>query len=108
MKLFLQKNAVLISAMISALVLVLQQAISTHSTDLKAVGFAAFIGVLSVFSNKWPRKDFTVGGILATLAGVFTTIWTTGTFTWNEFILSAIVALLTAMLGLIQPPSPTA
>jgi hypothetical protein len=49
-----------------------------------------------------------VGGILATLAGVFTTIWTTGTFTWNEFILSAIVALLTAMLGLIQPPSPTA
>lgn len=107
MKNFIQKNAVLVMALVSALTLVLQQAMMNHSTDWKAIGFACFIGVLSVFSNQWQGKGVTVLGIIATLAGTFTTIWKTGTFTWNEFILSAIVALLTAVAGTLQPKTST-
>lgn len=103
MKSFIGKNQVLLSALISALVIVLQQAMQTKETDWKVIGFAAFISILGVLANQWKGKGITVMGIVATLAGTFTTIWQTGTFTWNEFILSSIVALLMAVAGSLKP-----
>lgn len=109
---FIFRNKVVISAFLSAIILVLQQALSTHTTDLKALGFAALIAVLGVVANQWKGQGVTVTGILATLAGVFINIQQSGTFTWNEFILSALVALLTAVSSSLQPtkvdpPQPT-
>lgn len=100
---FINNNKVLVSALISALVLVLQQALQSGSTNWKAIGFAALIAVIGVIANQWKGKGLTILGIIGTLAGVFHTIWTTGTFTWNEFILSALLAILSAVAASLQP-----
>ncbi|HEU4574623.1 MAG TPA: hypothetical protein VFS36_06435 [Chitinophagaceae bacterium] len=103
MKEFILKNKVLVSAIVSALILTLQQALSSGSIDWKAIGFACLIAIIGVIANQWKGGGVTVLGILGTLAGVFHTIWTTGSFTWNEFILSAIVAILMAVSQSLQP-----
>lgn len=103
MKDFILRNKVIIAAFLSALVLVLQQALSTGQTDLKAIGFAAFVALLGVAARNWAGQGVTVLGILGTLSGVFINIQSTGTFTWNEFILSAVIALLTAITGTLAP-----
>lgn len=100
---FLTNHKVLIAAFISAITLVIQQALATKETDWKAIGFAALIAVIGVIANQWKGKGLTISGIIGTLAGTFTTIWTTGSFTWNEFILSSIVAVLMAAAGSLQP-----
>lgn len=99
----IQKNRVVILAFISAITLVLQQALATNETDWKVIGFAALIALIGTVANQFKGKGLTILGILATLAGSFTTIWETGTFTWNEFILSSIVAVLLAAAQSLQP-----
>lgn len=103
----IKKHSVEIAAFASAIVLVLQQALSSGQTSWKSVGYAVFLALLGVVSKQWGGKGFTVFGILGTLAGVFTNNYQTGSFTWNEFILSAAVALLLAVVGHLQPdPKP--
>jgi uncharacterized membrane protein YccC len=103
MKDFILKNKVLLSAIISAIILVLQQSLSSGSTNWKAIGFAAFISVLGVIANQWKGQGVTMTGIIGTLAGVFYNNYSTGVFTWNEFILSALLALLMAVAATLQP-----
>lgn len=100
---FIQKNKVMIAAFLSALILVLQQALADHSTDWKAIGFAALIAFIGVIANQWSGQGLTITGIIGTLAGVFYNNWSTGTFTWNEFILTALIAVLTAASASIAP-----
>lgn len=107
MQKFIEQNKVFIAAAISAIILVLQQSLQSGETQWKAIGFAALIALLGVIANQWKGKRVTVMGIAATLAGTFTTIWQTGSFTWNEFILSSIVAVLMAVSSSLQPnPQP--
>ena len=81
----------------------MQQSLSSGATDWKAIGFAAFISVLGVIANQWKGQGVTVTGIIGTLAGVFNNNMTTGQFTWNEFILSSLLALLMAVTASLQP-----
>jgi hypothetical protein len=103
MKNFILKNKVIISAFISALILVLQQAMSTGATECKAIGFAALLALLGVLAREWKGQGVTISGIIGTLAGVFVNIQSTGSFTWNEFLLSAAVAILMAVSSTLQP-----
>ena len=103
MKDFILKNKVVLASFLSAIVLVLQQALSTGQTDWKAIGFAGLIAALGVAARQWAGQGVTVLGIIGTLAGVFHTIQTTGTFTWNEFILSSLIAVLTAVAASLAP-----
>lgn len=103
MQKFIEQNKVLVAAIISAIILVLQQTLQSGDVQWKAIGFSAFIAMLGVIANQWKGQGVTVMGILATLAGTFTTIWQTGSFTWNEFILSSIVAVLMAVSSSLQP-----
>lgn len=115
-KQFVQKNAVLVSGCLSALVLVLQQAIpALHQgeTSLKAIAYAALLAVIGVFANQRKGKGFTLTGILMTVAGVFHNNATSGVFTWNEFLLSAALAIVLAAMESFgsltnTPPAPPA
>lgn len=108
MKKFINQNRVFVAASLSALVLVLQQALSSQNTEWKAIGFATLIALLGVVANQWKGQGITITGIIGTLAGVFVNIWQTGNFTWNEFILSAIVAVLMAVSASLQPEKKAA
>ncbi|GAA4328628.1 hypothetical protein [Flaviaesturariibacter amylovorans] len=103
MKSFIQRNQVLLSAVLSAVVLTLQQLLTQKETSLKVVGFAVFIAVLGAIANQWKGRGVTVTGILGTLAGVVTNVHQSGSFTWNELVLSALVALLTAASSSLRP-----
>lgn len=104
MQKFLTNNKVLISALVSALVLVLQQYMAPGADfSWKAIGIASLLAVIGVVANQWKGQGVTIFGIIGTLAGVFHNIWTTGTFTWNEFILASLVAILTTLAPSLHP-----
>jgi ABC-type proline/glycine betaine transport system permease subunit len=102
MKQFIQKNKVFLTALLSAVTLVLQQCLQNRQTSFKALSFAVLIAVIGVIANQWKGKGITILGILGTLTTVFQTIWTTGTFTWNEFLLSSAVAVLAMFTGSLK------
>lgn len=103
MKKFLSENKVLLSAIVSALVLVFQQALATPPVNPKAIALASLIAILGVIANQWRGKGLTILGILGNMSYAFVTIWQTGSFTWNEFFVQALLAVLTAILPSLQP-----
>ena len=103
MKDFIQKNQVFLAAVLSAMILSLQQVLSTRETSWKVIGFVLLISVLGVIANQWKGKGVTVFGMISTLSGVFINIQQSGTFTWNEFIMSSMIAVLTAISGSLNP-----
>lgn len=105
LKYFVQNNYVIVSALLSAILLVLQQFIAKGPVDWWALSYAVFIAVAGTIANQWKGKGITLTGIVGTVANVFVTVNDTGHFTWNQFILSVMFALLTAFLGSLKPPS---
>jgi hypothetical protein len=95
MKQIIQKNYVLISALISALSLVLTDAMKTGATDWKAMGFAALVAILGAIANSWKAKGLTVTGLIGSVSGAIVTILNDGYTTWNEIILASLVAIIT-------------
>lgn len=103
MKNFLSDNKVVIAAIISAVVLVLQQALSAPPINWKAMGMAALIAVLGVLSNQWKGKGLTIMGIIGNLSYAFISIQSTGTFSWEQFGIQALLALLTTLAPTVMP-----
>lgn len=104
MKNWILKNKVMLSAFIAAIVLTLQQQYTSHVTDYRVIGFALFLAVLGVASNKWGGSGWSITGILLNLGGIFTNIYQTGTFTWNEFAMAGTISVLTAIMGALNAP----
>lgn len=100
MKQFLMANKVFITGLITSVVVVLQQYLSQPTVDYKVVGFAALVAALSYVANQWRGQGMTIVGIIGTLAGAFVTVSSTGTFSWHQFFLSALGAVLAA----VAPP----
>jgi len=98
---FLEKYKVFLSGLAAALVLALTEFLSQPVVDWKVVGFAALMAILSYVANQWRGQGVTILGIVGTLAYSFVTLQTSGTFTWQQFILSSVVALLAA----VAPPA---
>jgi hypothetical protein len=103
MKKFLNDNKVVIAAIVSAIILVLQQALSTPPINWKAIGMAVLIAVLGVLANNWKGKGITILGIIGNLSYAFVTIYQTGQFSWNEFILQSVLAILMTIAPSITP-----
>jgi peptidoglycan/LPS O-acetylase OafA/YrhL len=103
MKQFISKNKVVIAAVVAAIIMTLQQATQSGETSWKAIGLAVLFALIGVFANQWKGKGLTITGILGTLANAFITIQQTGQFSWDQFIMSAIIALLLAVSGSLQP-----
>lgn len=99
MKAFWDKNKVFILGLLGAVALALQPFIEASSDDLKwkSVGFAALMAALAYVAKEWRGQTISIIGILGNLAGVYVTIQQTGAFTWNQFILQGVVAIIAAV-----------
>src|SRR5579872_1891416 len=100
MKQFLMDNKVFLTGLLGAIAVALQQFLGQATIDWKVVGYAALMAVLSYIANTWRGQGPTILGIIGTLAGTFVTVGQTGNFTWNQFIISAIAAILAS----VAPP----
>jgi hypothetical protein len=93
---FWDKYKVFILGLLGSIALVLQEFIGQPDVDYKVILFAAFLGALSYIATAWRGQGLTIIGIIGTLANAFITVNATGNFTWTQFVLSAIVAIITA------------
>lgn len=100
MKDFFIKNKVFLLGLAGAIAVVVQQFLGTTEINWKVIGFAAGMAALSYAANQWRGQGVSILGIVGTLAGTFVSIHNTGNFTWNQFILASIAALLAA----VAPP----
>lgn len=100
---FFNKNKVLLLGLLGAAAVAIQGFIGQAQIEWKAVGFAVLMAVLSYIANEWRGQGVTIIGILGTLAYTFVQLQQTGTFTWNQFILMGIAAILAAVA---PPPKP--
>lgn len=100
MKDFIIKNKVFLLGLAAAITVVVQQFLGTPEINWKVVGFAAGMAALSYVANQWRGQGVSILGIVGTLAGTFVSIHNTGNFTWNQFILASVAALLAA----VAPP----
>jgi hypothetical protein len=98
MKKFFDDNKVMFIAILSSLLIVIQQALSNTAMDWIAIGYAAGIAVLGAIANAWHGKGFTILGIIGTVSYAFVDLMQGGHFTWKQFILSAVFALITAVI----------
>lgn len=100
---FFQKNWVFISGLIGAITVSLQQILGTGTADLKVIGFATLMAILSFAANQWRGKGVTVTGILGVLAATFSTIQLGVHVEWTQLILQAVVAI---GMAVAPPPKP--
>lgn len=100
---FFQKNWVFISGLISAAVVAIQQYLGNGTPDLKVVGFAVVMAILSYLANQWRGKGVTVVGIIGVLAATFSTIQFGQKVEWTQLILQAVVAV---GMAVAPPPKP--
>jgi|ERR1044072_23628 membrane protein implicated in regulation of membrane protease activity len=98
MKAFWDKNKVFILGLMGAIALGIEPFAANSSDDVKwkVVGFSVLVAVLSYFAKEWRGQGLSIIGILGNTSAVFVTVWNTGHFTWNQFILQLILAILTA------------
>lgn len=99
-KQFIDDNKVFLIGLAGALALALQQFLGTPEVNFPAVGFAALIAILSYFAKEWRGQGVTILGIIGTVSGVFVQLQQAGTFTWNQFFLASVAAILSA----VAPP----
>jgi MFS family permease len=95
---FWNKYKVFIFGLLGAIALAIQPFATNTSEEVKwkVVGFAALVAVLSYFAKEWRGQGLSIVGILGNVSGVFVTVWNTGHFSWNQFILQIILAIITA------------
>lgn len=98
LKSFWNKNKVFILGLLGAIALGIEPFAANAADDVKwkVVGFSVAIAALSFFAKEWRGQGLSIIGIIGNMSAVFVTVWNTGHFTWNQFILQLILAILTA------------
>lgn len=102
---FWEKWRVFIFGLVGAIAISLQ-ALFTETGEGEATRiylYAGLMAALSFIATEWRGQGVSITGILGTLAGVFVTMQTDGTFTWAQFVVSAVLAVLAAVA---PPPKP--
>lgn len=99
------KYSALITAIIGAAVLVLQQAIQAQNFDLKVVALAVIVAIVGAASVVLKGKGATIAGVIGTVGYTAFTIYNTGHFTWGEFILTSALAILSLFAPTLIPQS---
>lgn len=92
---FFNNNKVFILGLLASIAVGLQE-LTVPDPSLKVIGFAVFSGALSFIANQWRGRGMSLVGIIGNLAGVYLTIQETGEFTWTQFMVQAIIAILAA------------
>lgn len=99
METFWSKWKVFFIGLAGSLALALTEFLTTTTTtvDWKVFGFAVLIAVLSYLATTWRGSMVTILSTLGSLAAVAATMLTNGTFSWQQFIVYALVAILGAV-----------
>lgn len=107
MRHFIKKNYVFLSSLISALILLLQQALENlshnKSLDWPSLAYAAFVAISGAVANEFKGRGITVAGIVGTAASAFVIVNDTGKFTWDQFIVTSLIAFLTLFITTFKP-----
>lgn len=104
MKKFLNENKVTLISALGAVAIVLQQAMGEQEISWPAIAFAAVVAFLGRIARAWRGKGLTMVGIIGTVAYAFSEAAMGGAFSWDQFILSAMVALIAAAGGSLNLP----
>lgn len=102
---FIYKNIVLVIAVLSGAIIILQQALTDTGMSWMAIGFAITIMVLGKIANAWKGQGLTITGIIGTAAAAFVDTWNGGEFSIKQFIISLGIAILMAIVASLKPQS---
>ncbi len=102
---FWDKWRVFVIGAATSAIFALQELLSKtqEEQDAKVYILAAMMAILSYIASQWRGQGVTITGVIGTLAYSFVTMQQTGNFTWGQFALSALVAILAAVS---PPPKP--
>lgn len=106
-KAFFVKYKVFLTGLAGAIALSLNQLLSSgnNSSDLRVYLYAAVMAILSYIATQWRGQGMSILGVIGTLSGVFVNMQNSGTFTWTQFCLYGIVALLAIVSPAPKPLS---
>lgn len=94
MKQYFQSNKVFIFGLLGAIAVTLQEFISDTGISFKVIGFAVLMAALSYLAKEWRGQGLSITGIAGNLAAVFITVYQNGEFTWVQFALQAVIAII--------------
>lgn len=98
---FFNDNKVMIVGLLSAVALALNEIFVKGDYNTKALVFSAFIAALSFLANNLRGQWSTIAGILGTSLSTYLTMDQTGTISWPQLILQAVIAIL----AVVAPPA---
>lgn len=84
----------LIAGIAAAVALALQQFLGNSEASTQVILMAVLLAVLGVVGTQLKGKGLTIAGIIGTLAYTFVTVYNGEAFTWKEFILASVIAIL--------------
>lgn len=88
----MKKTTPFIAAIAGAVLLVLQQYLGQPNVDFKVVLFAVLIAVLGAVSTILKGRGASFWGIVGTVGFTFYDMWKSEHFTWDQFIITALIA----------------
>jgi hypothetical protein len=98
---FWNSYKVLIVGLLSAVALALSDVFQTGGATTKGLVFAGFIAALSFLANNLRGQWASIAGIFGTALATYITMDQTGTISWPQLIIQAVVALL----AVVAPPA---
>lgn len=84
----------LIVGLAGAIGLALQQFLGQPTVDVKVILLAVLIAALGYLGTTLKGKGLTVGGIVGVVSYAAYIVYNSGSFSWSEFALTAIIAIL--------------
>jgi hypothetical protein len=102
---FWNRWKVFIIGLASSIVFALQELLSKTQAeqDTKVYLYAVLMAALSFVATQWRGQGMTLIGIVGTLAATFVSLNQTGNFSWTQFIIYGLAAVLSAVA---PPPKP--
>lgn len=94
------KNKVLIVGLLTAVLLAAQELLKTGESSTKVIVFASFLAALTFLAQNLRGQWATIAGILGTAISTYVTMEQTGSVSWSQIILQALLALL----AVVAPP----
>lgn len=94
---FWNDNKVLIIGLFSAIALALNELFMKGESSTKALVFSGFIAALSFLANNLRGQWATIAGIVGTTLATYITMDQSGSISWPQLIMQAVIALLAVM-----------
>lgn len=88
------KYSPLIAGIAGAIALVLQQFLSQPEVDIKVILLAVLMAILGYLGTTLKGKGLTLSGIIGVVSYAAYTVYNSGSFSWGQFALTAIIAVL--------------